>query len=174
MTPKMIARVVGILFLLGDIAGILSVVVTSPSLGAFSQHDPSYLVKVSAQENLVILGALLLVTMAVTLALIPIVMYPLSKKFNETLALGYVVFRGALETIITIAMAISWPLLIIVGREYAAAGVSGASSVQTMGTIVFGAHDRLNAMLEVVFPLGALMFYAVLYRSQLIPLWLSG
>jgi len=37
-----------------------------------------------------------------------------------------------------------------------------------------GAHDQISHVLAIVFILGALMFYSVLYQSKLVPRWLSG
>jgi len=45
-------------------------------------------------------------------------MFPILKKHNEALALGYVVYRGALETVTTIAMVISLLFLTILSQEY--------------------------------------------------------
>jgi hypothetical protein len=44
--PNKTARIVGVLFIIGTVAGILSVVVTGSILA-----DPEYLMKVSANEN---------------------------------------------------------------------------------------------------------------------------
>lgn len=173
MTPKMIARWIGVLFLLGDVTGILSVVITQPSLGVFSQQDPTYLIKIGSNETVIIIGALLLLLMGLSLAFIPIVFYPLLKRFNETLAVGYLVFRGALETMLTIGMAVSGLLLVLVSHQYAPGG-SAAVSAQALGTLIMGAHDQLNIVLQIVFPVGALMVYSVLYTSRLVPRWLSG
>ena len=174
MTPKRTAQLVGVLFLIGDVMGILSVVVTGPSLGTFSEQDPSYLVKVAAQQNTVIFGALLLLAMGLSLAFIPIVLYPVAKKFNETLAVGYLVFRGALETVITIGMVVCGLVVVLVSQRYSVAGPSGASVVQNAGAVLMEVHGRLNALLEIVFPVGALMLYGLLYRYRLVPWWLSG
>jgi hypothetical protein len=36
-----------------------------------------------------------------------------------------------------------------------------------------GAHDWINIVLIIVFALGALMLYSILYQSRLIPRWIS-
>jgi uncharacterized protein DUF4386 len=163
------AIVVGVLYIIGTIAGVLSLVFAGPVL-----EDPEYLTKVSANENQIIIGALFLLTMGIALAMIPAVMFSLLKKHHEGLAVGYVVFRGALETVSYIAMAISWLLLLTISQEYVRAEASDAPYFQTLGALVLGGHDSIQSVLEIVFPLGALMFYTALYRSRLIPRWLSG
>ena len=51
-----------------------------------------------------------MVTMGVALAMVPVVMFPVLKRQNKALALGYVVFR-ALEATTYIAAALADPVL---------------------------------------------------------------
>ena len=85
-------------------------------------NGPDFLIKVSANENQFIIAALFVLLMGLALAMVPVMLFPIFKKHNEALALGYVVFRGALETVTDIAMVISWLFLLVVSREYVAAG----------------------------------------------------
>jgi hypothetical protein len=163
---KTTARIVGTLFIIGTIAGILSVVFTSPILS-----DPDYLLKVSANENQLILGVIFVLTMGFALAMVPVIMFPILKKQNEALALGYVVFRGALETVTYFATAISMLLLIPLSQDYVNAAASQTSYFQTLGDLLQGVAQL--PMTVFVFSLGALMFYTLLYQSKLIPRWLS-
>lgn len=168
-TNRKTAVIVGVLYIIGTVAGILSVVFTQPILNA-----PDYLIKVSTNQNQIVLGALFVLTMGFALAMVPVVIFPILKKHNEAMALGYVVFRGALETITYIAMAVNWLLLIIVSQEYAKAGAPLASSFQAMGALSQKASDSFSTILIIVFGLGALMLYYVFYQSKLVPRWLSA
>ncbi len=165
---RMAAMAVGVLYIIGTVTGVLSVVLTTSILNA-----PDYLVQIAANGNQITTGALLVLAMGLALALVPVVIYPILKKHHEVLALGYVAFRGALEAVSYMGMAISWLLLVTVSREYVAAGAADAPYFQTLGVLVSGGHDAIRSILEIVFPLGALMFYTVLYRSKLIPRWIS-
>ena len=107
------AIIVGVLFVIGTVAGVLSVVFTSPIL-----NDPDYLMKISANENQIVIGAIFVLLMGFTLAMIPVMIFPILKKHNEVLALGYVVFRGALETVTYLAIAISMLILIPLSQEF--------------------------------------------------------
>jgi hypothetical protein len=163
------ARIVGVLYIIGTIAGMLSFVVTVPILGG-----SDFLVNVSAHEIQIIAGALFVLIMGFALAMVPVIMFPVLEKYNEALALGYVVFRGALETMIYILLAISWLFLIPVSQEYVKAGTPDASYFQTLGAVLFEGHDLIGPVQTVVFCLGALIFYYLLYQTNLIPRWLSG
>ena len=160
------AIIVGVLFIIGTVAGILSVVFTSSILNA-----PDYLIKVSANENKIIIGALFVLVMGFALAMVPVIMFPIFKKHNEALAIGYVVFRGALETITYITVAISWLLLLPLSQEYVKAVSPDKSYFQTFGTLLQRVAELPMGVF--VFGLGALIFYCLLYQSKLIPRWLS-
>jgi hypothetical protein len=95
------------------------------------------------------------------------------KQFNEVLAIGYVVFRGALETALYIGMTIGWLMLIVLSQEYVKAEAPAASYFQTLGTLLLAGHEALNTVLIIVFSLNALMLYTVFYQSKLIPRWIS-
>ena len=111
--------------------------------------------------------------MGLALAMVPVVIYPILKKHNQVLALGYVVFRGALETVTYIAGTISL-LLIVALSQAAVQPASDASGFQALGALLLKAKEISTTSTEIVFPLGALMFYYVLYQSNLIPRWISG
>jgi len=168
-TYRKIAIIVGVLFIIGTVTGILSAVFLNPVLG-----DPDYLAKTAENKNQVILGVLFVLTMGLALAIVPVTIFPVLKKHNETLAVGYVVFRGGLETVTYILLAISQLALIPLSQEYIKTGTSGTSYFQAIGNLLMGVQDSIGNILIIVFCLGAIMFYSLLYRSKLIPRWLSG
>ena len=167
-TNRKTAVIVGVLYIIGTVAGILSVVFSTPIL-----NGPDFLSKVSANENQFIIAALFVLLMGLSLALVPVMLFPILKRQNEALALGYIVFRGALETVTYIAMVITWFFLLILSREYGAAGAPDTSYFQTLGALFLKGNDLISTILVIVFSLGALMLYYLLYRSKLIPRWIS-
>jgi hypothetical protein len=162
------AIIVGVLFIAATVAGIISVVF-GPNLDA-----PDYLANLSANENQVLIGGLFEFTMAVLIAGIPIFMYPILKKYNEALALGYVVFR-TIEVVIFTVCAISLLTLLTLSQEFVIAGVPDASYFQTLATLLLAVREWGGGVFStIVFSLSALMLNYILYRSKLIPRWLSG
>jgi hypothetical protein len=69
------AGIVGVLYIIGTIAGMLSVVLTGPVLGG-----PDFIVNVSAHEIQIIAGALCVLIMGLALAMVPVMMFHLSLK----------------------------------------------------------------------------------------------
>src|SRR6476659_9838979 len=127
---------IGILYIIGTVGMVLSAVVTNAILS-----DPAYLAQVAAQPNQVAGGALLLLVAGLALALVPVVFWPVGKRYNETLAMGYVVFRGAIEGVIYIVGALCWLLLIALSTEPDTAPL--ASFVRITETVVW---DQLLAI----------------------------
>jgi hypothetical protein len=168
-SEKKTARIVGILYIIGTLAGVLSVIFTQSIL-----KNPDLLSKVAANQSQFRIATILVLIMGLALAMVPVLLFRVLKKQNQTLALGYLVFRGALETVIYIAMVITWLFLVIVSQEYIRAGATDASQFQTLGTVLLNGNNSIGTILGIVFSLGALMLYFVFWRSKLIPRWISG
>ena len=167
-TNRKTAVLVGLFFIIGTVAGILSGVVTGPVLDA-----SDYLTQVNTNEGSVILGALLVLVMGFPLAMIPAMMFPIFRKYNEPLALGAVVFRGVLEAVTYMVIAICWLLLIPVSQVFMDAGAADAPTIQAVGTILRQAVYWTEHLLALVFTIGALMLYWLFYKTKLIPSWLA-
>jgi hypothetical protein len=155
------AVAIGVLYIIGTVALVLSLVVTDGVLAG-----SAYLAQVAAQPSQLAIGALLVLLAGFALAMVPVVFWPVGKRYNATLAMGYVVFRGALEGAIYIATALGWLLLIALSTQPDSGPIAGL--VRTVEAV---AWDQLVA---IPFALGALMFYVLLYQSRLVPRWLSA
>jgi hypothetical protein len=162
------ALIVGVLFIVATVAGILSEFF-GPDLNA-----QNYLTILSSNESKVIIRALLEFLLAVAVASIAIAIYPVLKRLNEGLALGYVIARTVEGLLFTIGV-ISLLTLLTLGREFLIAGAPAASYFQTSGTLLQAVREWGGGVCStIVFSLGSLMFYYLLYKSKLIPQWLSG
>jgi uncharacterized membrane protein len=160
------AIIVGVLFIIATVAPITSVVFTGPI------YDANYLTAVSANENQVLTGVLLLLTMTAAIVLIPIMMFPILRKYNEGLALGYVgarIFEGFFSAVNVLSIL----SLLSLSREFVKAEAPVASYFQTSGALLLAGFDWGGILLDFPFTIGALVFNYLLYKSKLIPRWLS-
>jgi hypothetical protein len=80
------AIMAGILIIIGMVAGILSVV---PSV-----ESSDYLTEVSANKNQVLTGAFFQFTLFPIYIGFALILYPMIRKYNESLAIGFVSFRN--------------------------------------------------------------------------------
>ena len=166
-SDKKTAIIVGVLFIACTVTSILSGLFIGPL------DAPDYLVNVAANENQVLKGMLVQSIWALTCVGIPVMLFPILKKHNEALALGF--FSLRLIEGVFVFLAIVCQLSILTLSKEFVTGVLDASYYQASGTLLLAARDwGGHVVLDVaVFPLGALIFNYLLYQSKLIPRWLS-
>ena len=168
-THRKAAIIVGALFILATVASSLGIFIFSSILDA-----PDYLISASANEYQVIVAALFMLIYVVAAIGIAIMMYPILKKLNEALALGYVAARTT-EGILFIAYVVILLLLLTLSQEFVKAGTPDASYFQTGGTLLQAASDwALSLGLRLAFALSALILNYLLFSSKLVPRWISG
>ncbi len=158
------AAAAGYLYILGTVAGVLSVILIGPVL-----DEPLSLLSSPKAEIRLTLSALAVLTMGLALALIPAVLYPILKKSHPVLASGYLVFRGALETFTYLISVLGWFFLISLSRS----GAEVSSGLQEIYPVLLDG-EFINEITTIVFILGVVMFYFVLFEARLIPRWISG
>jgi hypothetical protein len=160
---------VGVLFIIATVLNVLGKTkFLTPILDA-----PDFLIKISANENQVIIGGLLVLLSAFASAGIAIGLYPVLRKYNGALALGSVGLR-VMEGMLYIVGVVSLLALLTLSQEYVKAGASNASSFQISGTLLLAVKTWAGQLGVIAFTLGALMYYSVFFQSKLIPRWLSG
>jgi len=168
-TYRKTAISVGVLLIVATVLNVLGKTkFLTPILDA-----PDYLLNLSAYENQVIIGSLLVLLSAFACAGIAIGLYPVLKKHQEALALGSVGLR-VMEAMLYIVGVVGVLALLTLSQEYIKDGASNASLYQVSGTVLLAIKTWAGQLGVIAFTLGALMYYYVFYQSKLIPRWLSG
>jgi Domain of unknown function (DUF4386) len=167
-SERQIALAAGVLFITATAASLLSTILWNPLLG-----NADYLTSIAAHENQVIAGALFLLIGGFSSAGIAISLYPVLRRYNESLALGAVGFR-LIEGILYVVGVIGTLLLLTLSQAFATAKAPNVSYFHTLGTVLLAAPTWASLTAIFAFYLGALMYYVVFYQSALIPRWLSG
>ena len=173
-TNKNTARIVGVLFIIATAAPMLtSIFVGFLGGGISGEPIPDYLINVSANEKQVLIGMLIELIWALSVVGIPVMLFPILKKNNEDLALGFFGLRF-IEAISTIIGSIGLLLLLTLSQEFLIAGAPDASYYQTLGTLLLATRDWTFMIGSGIFwSLSPLILNYVLYQSKLIPRWLS-
>ena len=158
--------IAGILIITGMVAGIFSVV---PAI-----DSPDYLIEASANANQVIIGAIFQFIMSIAYLGIAITLYPILRKFNDTLAVGYLSFRIVAVVFIFVGV-IFLLLLLTLSQEFIKVAPQDSSYYQILGDLLRTGRDLVNHVAMILaLNLGNLMFYILLYQTKLIPRWLSS
>lgn len=162
------ATTAGVLYIIGTAAGVLcKLFVQYPIRDA---ADP--LGYAAEHSGLVTTGALLVLVMGLSLALVPVVLFPVLRPVNEVLAIGYLTLRGAVEAACYVIGAIVMLLLVPVSTVAAAGPGTASPAGVRLGTLLIDS-DASSVVLSVVFCLGGAMFYTLLYRSRIVPRWIA-
>lgn len=157
----------GVLFIACSAAAILSIVPLGASVSA-----PVDFAKLAGNDNRVVLTALIECIWVATGMGIAIALYPALRKFNPALALGSVAGR-VVENVFILVGTLSLLALLTVSQH--AAGSAAPSSLQATGDALVAVRDWAPGFVAVIaFGIGSLMYNYVLYRSRLVPRWLSG
>ena len=167
-SDKATARIVGILFIIASAAAVLSNLILNPL-----RDDADYLTEFAANENRVILGVLSELALAVAVVAIAVLLYPVLKRRHDGIALGYVGAR-TLEGAIIIVGAIS-SLLLLTLSQVTVSGASQVTEASSTGAALLEARNWTDSLGQmIVFSLSALILYALMYETRLVPRWLSG
>jgi hypothetical protein len=165
-TYRKTAVIIGILFIIGTVSGVLAGAFTAPI-----RAGTTYPLNVDASETQWIIGWLLVLLMGLSLAMVPVLLYPILRKYNEVLALGGILFRGVFEAICEMLLVICMFLLLTVSEIH---GNSVAAGVQALGTTLIAAGEWIQIIGGIVFSVGTLMIFTQFFQTRLIPRWLSG
>jgi hypothetical protein len=162
------AALVGVLFIIAAVTSIIGLVLYQPLLS-----DPDYLMKGAENANQIILGVMFELGLVVSAIGTTVMLFPYLRKYNESLALGYLCFRFLEAIVITIGI-VSVLALLSLSREFVSTTNPDLSVFQAVGKSLIAAHDW-TFILGPNFMLGVntLMYSALFYKSKLIPRLIS-
>ena len=175
-TYRMNAVMGGALYFLGTAFGVSGAVVGGEVLSSLVTGKPlagaDMLGLVAANSSRLTGGAFLTLMMAVSLVAMTVFLYPIFGKDSKELAMGMVLFRGALEGTSYFISTLGILALIALANEYTAAGAASAA-LQSMGYVLYKLPDLSGTAGTIVFLIGTTCLYISFYRTRLIPGWLT-
>ena len=131
-------------------------------------NDPNYIVS-SGADTRVVIGCLLDAVNALAAIATAVAFYPVARRLNESLALGFVTTRIFEAAVIMVGVV---SLLAVVTLRQDAGGTTGAdqASLVTTGQALVAVRDyTFQFGPNVSAALNALMIGTILYRSRLVP-----
>ena len=158
------ARLVGVLFIVATVTSIIGGSLLLPL------DDQNYLIDVAAHNRQIILGVLLEFILALSVIAIAALLLPVLKPHGESMAVGYVAVRTVEATFILIASTTAL-LVLALSQDWGSAGGVG---VEPVGSALLSAREWTSFVgTLIVFGVSAVILNALLYRSRLVPVWLS-
>ena len=159
----MTARVVGLVYIAGFFVGIGGEMLFQPLLGA-----PNRLAAVSASSMTVAIGAVLWLMAVFGDAAHGVLMYPILKRSNERIAVGYVAAR-IMDAVFTAIMVLLILVQIPLANEYVKATASDLPSLQALSSVLIHAKQYAYQIGMSILGVSGLMLNYTLYRARLIP-----
>ena len=175
-TYRMNAVMAGALYFLGTVFGVLGAVIGGEVFTSLISSKPlagvDMLGLVAANSSRLTGGAFFTIMMGISLVAMTVFLYPIFRKDSKELAMGMVLFRGALEGTWYFLTTLGFLTLVALGNEYIATGADSAA-LQSMGNVLYLFLDRLAPVISIIFLIGTTCLYLSFYRTRLIPRWLT-
>ncbi len=175
-TYRMNSVLVGVLYFMGTVFGVLGTIVGGEVLSSIISAKPLFgmdiLDLVAANSQRLTGGSFFTLLMGISLMLMTIFLYPILRKDSEELAMGMLLFRGALEGVWYFISTLGLLLLVAVSNEYVTIGGDPAA-LQSLGNVLFRFQDILAPVGTIMFLVGATFLYISFFRTRLIPRWLT-
>jgi hypothetical protein len=166
----------GSLYILGTAFGIIGGIVGGKVLGSLisgtSLAGVDMLGLAASESAKLSAGAFFTFMMGISLIAMTLFLYPVFKKDSEELALGLVLFRGALEGTSYFVTVLGMLTMVALGGEYLAAG-TGSAAMQSMSNVLYQVINFKTPYDTFGFLIGATCLYISFYRTRLIPRWLT-
>jgi len=164
-TENKYARIAGVSFLISYLGLIVGSIILEPILANPLADAYSNAIQVG-------IGVLIESVNGIAVIGIAVMMYPILKRHNEGIALGYLGFRGV-EGLLSILGSTKALSLIELSNEYIQAGSPTNSYFDALSAIILAERHWNMEMLTVFFLLGAALFYFLLYRTEAVPKYIS-
>ncbi|HYO20304.1 MAG TPA: DUF4386 domain-containing protein [Dermatophilaceae bacterium] len=162
------ARVVGTLLIVCSVATLLSVA----PLGSLLE-SPVDLAQLAANDNAVVLTALIEFVAAASCAGIAIALYPVLRRYGPAMAFGAAAAR-VVEAALVLVSTLSLLALLSLAQESVDAGVTDTVVTDASVQVLLAVREWLpNFLILLPFLLGAGLYYVLMYRSRIVPRWLS-
>ena len=164
---RRIAIVAGVFFLITEVSAVAGLALYQPVLA-----DANYVGGAGA-DGLVALGALSEFILVVAIIGTAVTLYPVVRRQNEAIALGYVGGRVLEAAIITVGMVTVLSVLTL--RQDVAAGASTADgSLVAVGKSLVAIHDWTFLLgPSLVLGLNSLLLAYLMFRSGLVPRFIA-
>jgi hypothetical protein len=161
------AMIVGALFIIATVTAVTSLAFLGTAL-----DGPDYILDLPENGNSVTMAVAFELILAMSLIGIGSLMFPILRKQSEGLALGYSIIR-LVESVFIVVASVSLLLMLSIGQDYAVGTLNTADS-QSTGALLMALREWSILLGTLIFfGLGALVLNYLLYKSELVPRWIS-
>src|SRR5919202_2042918 len=161
------AVVVGALFWISNLATLVGSLISGPIPNAADSLTSMY-----PRETQVVVGTLVAHINDAAIIGYAVVLFPVLKRFNEALALGYVAFKALEATLLRVGAA-TLLSLIASSQQYLAAGAADAPAFRASAEVTLAQQFWAARLAALAYLVATPILNVLLYRSQLVPRFIS-
>jgi hypothetical protein len=163
-TNRRTATVAGVFFIIAAVAAIVGLILYNPIL-----HDADYILNGAENEVQIQWGAFFEIVTAFAVIGTAVTLFPVLKKYNETMAIGTVAFRLLEATIIIIGI-MSVLTIITLNQQHIGEVNTNSITYLGIGKLLVALHDWTFLFgPNIVLGPSTFMTSYLLYRSKLVP-----
>jgi hypothetical protein len=163
-SPRKIAALAGAFFIIAAVAALAGLALYGPVLS-----DPRYIVTASGGDVRVLLGAFCEVILAIAVIGTAVTLFPVVRRQNEGIALGYVAGR-VVEAVVIVTGTISLLSVVTLRQDLAGSAGANAASLVALGKALVAVHNWTFLFGPgLAIGVNTLMLAYLMYRSGLVP-----
>ena len=158
------AKITGWLFIIAAVSSIIGLKLYDPILS-----DNNFIVSANNHYNQIIFGAINELILVVSATGTGIMLYPLLKRYNESMGIGYLSFR-MLEAVFIIIGLLSILTVLSISESYVDGAITDKANAQNLGLSFISLH-KWTFMLGPNFMLSinTFIYSFVFYKTKIIP-----
>lgn len=158
------AVVAGVFFIVAAVTAIIGLALEGPVL-----NDARYIVAGSGADARVILGAFFEVLLAVSVIGTAVTLFPIVRRQNESIALGYVAGR-VVEAVVIVVGIMSVLSVVTLRKDFAGATGADPASLMVIGKSLVVIHDWTFLFgPSLAIGVNTLLLAYLMYTSKLVP-----
>ena len=158
------AVVAGVFFIVAAVAAIIGLALYGPVL-----NDPNYVIAGSGNDTRVFGGAFFEVIVAIAVIGTAVTLFPIVKRQNESIALGYVAGR-VVESMVILVGAISLVSVVTLRQDFSGATSANAASLVVVAKSLVVIHNWTFLFgPSLAIGVNTLLLAYLMYRSRLVP-----
>ncbi len=161
------SRLIGALFLLGFLSYGGGFALVASLVGA-----PDFLSTIPAHQTILVIGALLMLVNTVVDVAKGVLFFPILENYGKRTALAYLAAMIVEVVLLTVGV-LALLMIVPLAQQAADAGAASADWANALGSLAVQSNAMAYNIGETALGVGALFLCVLLFRTQLVPRWLS-
>lgn len=175
-TYRFNAFMTGLLYVLGTLFGILGAIAGGDLIASIVTLNPlsqaQLMSLVVSDASKITMGSFFFLMMGICLVLMTVFLYPVLRKDSDILAMGMLLFRGALEGSFYVISTLGF-LAFVAVKSVVVSSADAMTLLSPMIAVLYEFQYLISPVGTLLFLIGSSCLYISFFRTKLIPRWLT-